>query len=78
MIRKLMNDNKWRMAFMIVTWLLLIWARTFTGMAGFNAEIPVWGVLGLSIVTIVCTFLLGLTLIFSDDENDFFYENNEQ
>lgn len=77
MVRKLMNDNKWRMAIMIVTWLLLIWARTFTGMAGFNAEIPVWGVLGLSIVTIVCTFLLGLTIIFSDDENDFFYENNE-
>lgn len=77
MIRKLMNDNKWRMAIMIVTWLLLIWVRTFTGMTGLIPEIPVWGILGLSIVTIVCTFLLGLALIFSDDENDFFYENNE-
>ena len=77
MIRKLMNDNKWCMAIMIATWLLWIWVRTFTEMTGFSAVIPDWDILGLSIVTVVCTFFLGLTIIFSDDENDFFYENNE-
>jgi len=77
MIKKLMNDNKWCMAIMIATWLLLIWVRTFTGITGSSAVMPDWDILGLSIVTVVCTFLLGLTIIFSDDENDFFYENNE-
>lgn len=76
MIRKLMND-KWCMAIMIVTWLLLIWARTFTGMAGVNGEVPVWGILGLSVVTIVCTFILGYFFVFGYYENDFFYEDNE-
>ena len=77
MIRKLMNDNKWCMAIMIATWLLWIWVRTFTEMTGTSAVMPDLSILGLSIVTVVCTFLLGLALIFSDDENDFFYENNE-
>jgi len=77
MIRKLMNDNKWCMAIMIATWLLFIWVRTFTGITGSSAVMPDWDILGLSIVTVVCTFLLGLTIIFSDDKNDFFYENNE-
>ena len=65
------------MAIMIATWLLWIWVRTFTEMTGTSAVMPDLSILGLSIVTVVCTFLLGLALIFSDDENDFFYENNE-
>lgn len=58
MIKKLLK-SKWSMVIMIVAWLLLIWARTFTGTASGTDDTSVWSILWSSVVAIACTFIYG-------------------
>lgn len=77
MIKKLLK-SKWSMVIMIVAWLLLIWARTFTGMASGTDDISVWSILWPSVVAIACTFIYGGNIFVWDDEIGFFYEDDEE
>lgn len=77
MIKKLLK-SKWSMVIMIVAWLLLIWARTFTGMASGTDDTSVWSILWSSVVAIACTFIYGANIFAWDDEIGFFYEDDEE
>lgn len=77
MIKKLLK-SKWSMVIMIVAWLLLIWARTFTGMASGMDDTSVWSILWSSVVAIACTFIYGANIFAWDDEIGFFYEDDEE
>jgi hypothetical protein len=76
MIRKLLK-SKWSMVIMIVTWLLLIWARTFTGMASGTDATSVWSILCPSVIAIACTFIYGANYLLWNDEIEFIYEDDE-
>lgn len=77
MIKKLLK-SKWSMVIMIVAWLLLIWARTFTGMASGTDDTSVWSILWPSVVAIACTCIYGANIFAWDDEIGLFYEDDEE
>ena len=59
---------------MLVTWLFLIWMRTFTGIVNGDSEISVFGVLRTSALTLFVTFICGWNMYVWDDEIKFFYK----
>lgn len=62
---------------MLVTMLILIWSRTFIGMAN-GCETTALGILGQCALTIFLTFLWGCSLYAWDDETGFFYKDEEE
>ena len=59
---------------MLVAWLLLIWVRTFTGIANGDSEISVFSVLTTSALALCATLICGWNLYVWDDEIEFFYK----
>lgn len=73
MIEKLLK-SKWNPVIMLVAWLLLIWVRTFTGIANGDSEISVFSVLTTSALALCATLICGWNLYVWDDEIEFFYK----
>lgn len=61
---------------MFICWLLLLWSRTFIGLAN-GCETSVFDILGKAVVTLVTTFMWGCNLFLWDDGIGFFYKNDE-
>lgn len=61
---------------MLTCWLLLLWIRTFIGMAN-GCENSVYDIINKSIFTLVFTFIWGCNLFMWDDEFGIFYKNND-
>lgn len=61
---------------MLVTMLILIWNRTFIGMAN-GCGITVFGILGKCFLTLALTFMWGCSLYVWDDETGLFYKDDE-
>lgn len=61
---------------MLATWLVLIWSRTFIGIAN-GCDTSVFNILGTSVLVLFCTFLCGCNLFLWDDELCFFYTEGE-
>lgn len=61
---------------MLATWLILIWSRTFIGMAN-GCGTTVFEILGKCALTVFLTFVWGYGLYAWDDETGFFYKEDE-
>ena len=75
MIKKVLK-SKWSIVIMFICWLLLLWSRTFIGLAN-GCETSVFDILGKAVVTLVTTFMWGCNLFLWDDGIGFFYKNDE-
>ena len=75
MIKKVLK-SKWSIVIMFICWLLLLWSRTFIGLAN-GCETSVFDILGKAVVALVTTFMWGCNLFLWDDEIGFFYKNDE-
>lgn len=60
---------------MLVTWLVLIWSRTFVGMAN-GCGITTFEILGKCVLTVALTFVWGCGLYAWDDKTGFFYKED--
>lgn len=76
MIRKVLK-SKWSLVVMLSTMLLLIWSRTFIGIAN-GCETTALEILGHCTLTIFLTFMWGCSLYAWDDEIGFFYKDDEE
>lgn len=61
---------------MLATWLILIWSRTFIGMAN-GCGTTAFEILGKCALTVFLTFVWGYGLYAWDEETGFFYKENE-
>lgn len=61
---------------MLATWLVLIWSRTFIGMAN-GCGTTAFEILGKCALTVFLTFVWGCNLYAWDDETGFFYMEDE-
>ena len=68
------SKGKWNLVIMLVAWLLLLWARTFTGIANGDSEISVFSVLGTSAFALFISFFCGWNLYVWDDDIKLFYK----
>lgn len=75
MIRKILK-SKWSLVILIVAWLVLIWSRTFIGMAN-GCGITVFEILGKCSLTVFLTIMWGCSLYAWDDEIGLFYKDDE-
>jgi len=75
MIKKILK-SKWSPLIMLICWLLLLWSRTFIGLAN-GCETSAFDILRISVLTLVFTFMWGCNLFLWDDETGFFYEDDE-
>lgn len=75
MVKKILK-SKWSLFIMLICWLLLLWSRTFIGVAN-GCETSSFDIIGKSILTLVTTFMWGCNLFVWDDEIKFFYKNSE-
>lgn len=62
---------------MLTTMLLLIWSRTFIGIAN-GCETTALEILGHCVLTVFLTFMWGCNLYAWDDETGFFYKDDEE
>lgn len=75
MIKKILK-SKWSLLIMLVCWLMLLWSRTFIGLAN-GCETSAFDVLGTSVLMLFFTFIWGCNLFLWDDEMRFFYKDDE-
>ena len=75
MIKKVLK-SKWSIVIMFICWLLLLWSRTFIGLAN-GCETSVFDILGKAVVALVTTFMWGCNLFLWDDEIGFFYKDSK-
>ncbi|MCI8582944.1 MAG: hypothetical protein HFH13_07420 [Dorea sp.] len=75
MIKKILK-SKWSLLIMLVCWLLLLWSRTFIGLAN-GCETSAFDVLKTSVLMLFFTFIWGCNLFLWDDEMRFFYKDDE-
>ena len=68
--------SKWSLVIMLAAWLVLIWTRSFVGMAN-GCSTSAFEILMSSILTMVFTIIWGCNLFVWDDEINFFYEEEE-
>lgn len=76
MSRKILK-SKWNLIVMLATMLLLIWIRTFIGIAN-GRETKALEILGHCVLTVLLTFMWGGSLYVWDDETGFFYKEDEE
>ncbi|HIY02986.1 MAG TPA: hypothetical protein IAA26_14270 [Candidatus Blautia faecipullorum] len=76
MIRKILK-SKWSLVVMLATMLLLIWSRTFIGIAN-GCGTTALEILGHCTLTVFLTFIWGCNLYVWDDETGFFYKDEEE
>lgn len=62
---------------MLAAWLLLLWARTFTGIANGDCEVAVFGVLAVSVMALLGTCIGGYCLFALGDAYKLFYEEDK-
>lgn len=75
MIKKVLK-SKWSIVIMFICWLLLLWSRTFIGLAN-GCETSVFDIFGKAVVALVTTFMWGCNLFLWDDEIGFFYKDSK-
>ena len=73
---KMILKSKWSLVIMLVAWLVLIWSRTFIGMAN-GCGIMAFEILGKCALTVFLTFVWGCNLYAWDDETGFYYMEEE-
>lgn len=74
MVIKKILKSKCCMLLILICWLLLLWGRTYIGMAN-GCETSAFDILGKSVLALITTFMLGCNLFFWDD---FFYKENSK
>lgn len=75
MINKILK-SKWSLVIVLIAWLVLIWSRTFIGIAN-GCGINEFEILGKCVLTVFLTFVWGCNLYVWDDETGFFYIEEE-
>ena len=75
MVKKILK-SKWSLFIMLICWLLLLWSRTFIGVAN-GCETSSFDIIGKSILTLVTTYRWGCNLFVWDYEIKIFYKKSE-
>lgn len=75
MIRKIFK-SKWSLVILLAAWLVLLWSRTFIGMAN-GCGTTTFEILGKCVLTVFLTIMWGCSLYAWDDETELFYKDEE-